>query len=114
MEEAISLNALKALIEKKMKKKILVKVIWNNYEKITLFITPNLKINSFVYDEKEGYLFFDNDGKLVERNIPCILSEAEFAEGKVLLEGTNGRRLMINNQHLSNEDFEFLKEYQSH
>ncbi len=54
MSETVSLRALKALVEKKMKKKILVKVIWNEQEKLTLFITPNRKIQSFIYDEKKA------------------------------------------------------------
>ncbi|GAA0594367.1 hypothetical protein GCM10009001_08070 [Virgibacillus siamensis] len=112
MEEAISLNALKALAEKKLNKKILIKIMWNDNEKLTLFITPNMKINSFIYDKKEGYLFYNNDGNLVERDIPCVLTEKDFADGKVMLEGTDGGRVKINNEPLSNEDIAFLKESQ--
>ncbi|WP_246206713.1 hypothetical protein [Virgibacillus ihumii] len=108
MEKAVSLNTLKTLAEKKMNKKILVKIMWNDNEKITLFITPNMKINSFIYDEKDGYLFYNNDGKLVEKDIPCILAEKDFADGKVMLEGAK-----INNEPLSNEDLAFLEEYDS-
>ncbi|GAB3061680.1 hypothetical protein [Virgibacillus ainsalahensis] len=113
MEESISLSALKALVDRKMKKKILVKVMWNDNEKITLFITPNMKINSFIYDEKEGYLFYDNEGKLVEYEIPCILSEDELVNGKVILKGAKDRKFMINNHPLANEDITFLREYRS-
>ncbi|MFC4024407.1 hypothetical protein ACFOUV_11430 [Oceanobacillus longus] len=89
MEEGISLSAMKALVEKKINKKTMVKVMWNDTEKMTLLITPNMKINSFIYDEKEGYLFFDNEGKLIEYEIPCILSERDLINGKVILRGIN-------------------------
>ncbi|MEC5425254.1 hypothetical protein QGM71_17350 [Virgibacillus sp. C22-A2] len=107
MEEAISLSALKALIEKKIKKKTLIKVMWNDVEKITLFITPNMKINSFIFDDKEGYLFYDQEGNPVSYEIPCILSESDVVNGKAMLEG----RLRIKNQPLSKEEIQFLKEY---
>lgn len=113
MDEAISLSALKALVERKMKKKILLKIMWNDKEKITLLITPNMKINSFIYDEKEGYLFYDNEGKLIEYEIPCILSERELVNGKVILPGTKDGKSIINNYPLSNDDIIFLKEYHS-
>ncbi|MGY0694838.1 hypothetical protein ACW2QC_18990 [Virgibacillus sp. FSP13] len=110
MEAAISLSTLKALVEKKMKKKILVKVMWNDNEKITLFITPNMKINSFIYDEKEGYLFYDHEGKPVGYEIPCILPEKVFVNGKINMEAIQDKRLRINNQPISNEDIQFLGE----
>ncbi|PAV29644.1 hypothetical protein CIL05_09735 [Virgibacillus profundi] len=112
MEETISLHALKAFIEKKMKKKILVKVMWNDHEKVTLFITPNIKINSFIYDDKEAYLFYDHEGKLIKNEIPCILTERELADGKVILRKTKGGKTMIYNLPLSNEDVIFLREFQ--
>ncbi|MFC4560047.1 hypothetical protein ACFO3D_17960 [Virgibacillus kekensis] len=112
MEEAVSLSALKTLVEKKVKKKILVKVMWNDVEKITLFITPKMKINSFIYDEKEGYLFYDNEGKLIEEEIPYILQEKELVDGKVILGKTKGGKPMIYNRILSTEDILFLQEYQ--
>ncbi|MGJ9458739.1 hypothetical protein [Oceanobacillus sp. CF4.6] len=89
MEEGISLSAMKALVEKKINKKTIVKVMWNDTEKMTLLLTPNMKINSFIHDEKEGYLFFDNEGKLIEYEIPCILSERDLINGKVILRGIN-------------------------
>ncbi|MFD2043119.1 hypothetical protein ACFSTA_02225 [Ornithinibacillus salinisoli] len=113
MEETISLNALKVLVEKKMKKKILVKIMWNDNEKLTIFIIPNMKINSFIYDEKEGYLFYDQEGNLVEYAIPCILTEEYLVNGKISLEGIINRQLVVNKQPLSNEDVMFLKEYHS-
>jgi len=111
MEESYSINALKALVEKKMKKKIVVKVMWNNKEKITLFLTPNMKINSFIHDEKEGYVFYDHEGKLIESMIPCILPEEFLINGKVILQGTGNKKLWINNQPLSQEDMLFLREF---
>lgn len=105
----VSLSTLKALIEKKTKKKILIKMMWNEREKITLFITPNMKINSFIYDEKEGYLFYDTEGKPVEYQIPCIVNENELSDGKVSI--TDGLR--VNNLSLSNDDIEYLREYQT-
>ncbi|MUK90308.1 hypothetical protein GMD78_18200 [Ornithinibacillus sp. L9] len=111
MEETISLNALNALVEKKIKKKILIKLIWNENEKITLFITPNMKINSFIYDDKEGYLFYDMEGNLVKNSIPCILTEDKLEDGKINIEKIKNNSLLVNNQPLSNEDIVFLKEY---
>ncbi|WP_085992959.1 hypothetical protein [Oceanobacillus senegalensis] len=110
MKERFSISVFKNLIEKKMKKKILVKVMWNDNEKITLFITPNMKINSFINDDKEGYFFYDNEGKLVEYTIPCILAEENLVNGQVVLEGVNGRKMKVNNQLLSKEDIQFLKQ----
>src|SRR5690625_4643433 len=75
MKETVSIHALKTLIEKKIKKKTLIKVMWNDNDKLTLFITPNIKINSFIYDEKEGYLFYDHDGKQVKHEIPCVVTQ---------------------------------------
>ncbi|WP_249870073.1 hypothetical protein [Oceanobacillus saliphilus] len=112
MNEGISLLALKALIERKRKKKLHVKVMWNDIEKITLLITPNMKINSFIYDEKEGYLFYDIVGKVIEYEIPCILSERDFVDGKVIMHRLKNGKLMINNYSLSDEDMKFLSEYQ--
>ncbi|MFD1849786.1 hypothetical protein [Oceanobacillus bengalensis] len=108
MEEYTSLSTLKTLVEKKIKRKVLVKVMWNETEKITLFITPNMKINSFIFDQKDGYLFYDNEGKLVEKTIPCILPEENLVDGKVALEGSKGGKIRINGEHLSNEDIAFL------
>jgi len=57
MEETVSIHALKTLIEKKTKKKILIKVIWNDYEKLTLFITPNIK-STLLYMTKKKVICF--------------------------------------------------------
>ncbi|MFA1822315.1 hypothetical protein ACDX78_19405 [Virgibacillus oceani] len=104
MKETVSIHALKTLIEKKTKKKILIKVMWNDNDKLTLFITPNIKINAFIYDEKEGYLFYDHDGKQVKHEIPCVLTQKELADGKVKL----GSNILINGEALSNEDIILL------
>lgn len=104
MEEAVSLSTLKVLVENKIKKKTLIKVIWNEEEKITLLITPNMKINSFIYDQKEGYLFYDLEGKVIDRDIPCVLPESVTAEGKVLVNS----KLQINHQPITDEDKTFL------
>ncbi|SHG29601.1 hypothetical protein [Ornithinibacillus halophilus] len=104
MEENLSLTALTTLVQKKIKKKILVKVIWNEQEKMTLFITPNMKINSFIYDEKEGYIFYDITGKAVDYEIPCILTEDQLIDGKVKIEG-----LKINNVAITKKDLEEKK-----
>lgn len=101
----ISLTTWKALVEKKLKKKVLIKMIWNDEEKMTLFITPNMKINSFLYDEKEGYLFYDIAGNLVDYPIPSYLSEKDLENGYI----TKPNTLTINQQPLSKEDMEFLK-----
>ncbi|WP_010095596.1 hypothetical protein [Ornithinibacillus scapharcae] len=96
----ISLTEWKQLVENKLKKKVLIKMIWTEQEKITLFITPNMKINSFIHDEKEGYLFYDIDGKLVNYTIPSILTEKDIVDGKVSL----SNQLKINGQTISKDD----------
>ncbi|RKQ29696.1 hypothetical protein [Oceanobacillus halophilus] len=103
MQKTVSLSALKSLVESKLKKKTLIKVMWNDNEKITLFITPNMKINSFIFDEKEGHLFYDNEGKIINYDIPCIILEKNLIDGKVLLD-----RLLINNNPLSKDDIASL------
>jgi hypothetical protein len=103
--ETVSINTLKKLVEKKAKKKILIKIMWNEVEKLTLFITPNMKINSFIHDEKEGYLFYDHEGKQINDEVPCILSQNNLSEGKVMLDGD----LQINGEALIKEDMNFLK-----
>ena len=82
-------------------------MIWNDQEKITLLITPNMKINSFIYDEKEGYLFYDLAGKLIDFAIPSILTEKELVDGQVKL--SREGNIMINGQQLTKEDIEFLR-----
>ncbi|WP_042149718.1 hypothetical protein [Paucisalibacillus sp. EB02] len=106
MQESIPLTTWKALVEKKTKKKILIKMMWNDKEKLTLFITPNMKINSFIYDEKEGYLFYDLAGNLIDYRIPSILTEKELVDGQVKL--SKETKLMINGQQLTKEDLQFL------
>ena len=105
MKETVSIHTLKSLIETKTKKKILLKMMWNDTGKLTLFITPNMKINAFIYDEKEGYLFYDDDGKPVKQKIPCLLTKKELADGKVILDSN----VKINGVPLSQEDLNFLK-----
>lgn len=104
MVDTTSIQTLKALVEKKLMKNVLLKVIWNDQEKITLFITPNMKINSFIYDKKEGYIFFDNEGKQITQEIPCVLSEEIFVDGIILL----NNQLKINGKSLQKEDKLFL------
>jgi oligoribonuclease NrnB/cAMP/cGMP phosphodiesterase (DHH superfamily) len=110
MQETIPLTSWKALVEKKSKKKILIKMIWNDQEKITLFITPNMKINSFIHDEKEGYLFYDLEGKRIDYPIPSIITEKDLVNGEVNLLGE--KKLTISGQPLAKEDIQFLKENQ--
>lgn len=110
MEETISLSTLKTLVEKKLMKKTLIKVMWNDNEKITLFITPNMKINSFIYDAKEGYLFYDLAGNPITKEVPCILPEKELVNGKVMLDRIKDKKLRINNELLSNEDIAYIEE----
>ncbi|GAA0447428.1 hypothetical protein GCM10008983_26830 [Lentibacillus halophilus] len=105
MEETVSLHALKALVEKKTKKKILIKVIWNDQEKMTLFITPNMNIHSFIFDKNDGYIFYDQEGNPLTRDIPLVIPEKNLEDGKVLL----SESLLLNHQPLSHEDRLFLK-----
>lgn len=108
----ISLTTLKILVENKLKKKTLIKIMWNDNEKVTLLITPNMKVNSFIYDETDGYLFYDNEGKRIETVIPCILTGDLLINGKIKMEHIINQNLLINNQHLSKEDILFLSEHQ--
>jgi len=105
MEQSISISNLKTHIEKKLKKKMIIKVIWNEQGKLTLFITPNLKISSFIYDEKEGYLFYDQEGNQVNQEIPCILAPDNMIDGQVKLDGN----LKINGVPLTKEDHIYLQ-----
>lgn len=107
MVDTTSIQTLKALVEKKLKKKVLLKVIWNDQEKITLFITPNMKINSFIYEEKDGYIFFDNEGKQITQELPCVLSEDLLIDGAVVLKDS----LFINGERLTKEDRQYLQKY---
>jgi len=109
MENHLSLSKLKTLTEKKIKKKILIKFIWDDNEKITLLITPNMKINSFIHEE-EGYVFYDEEGKRITYEIPFIVPEEETIDGKVKLRKTNSGRFKIYNKPLTDEDILFLKE----
>ncbi|WP_164219769.1 hypothetical protein [Virgibacillus sp. YIM 98842] len=105
MSESISMPAFKTYIEKKLKKKIIIKVIWNDQGKLTLFTTPNMKISSFIYDEREGYLFYDQDGKEVNDHIPCILAAENLIDGQIKLDSS----LRINGAPLTKEEKTFLK-----
>lgn len=105
MSDTVSTNIFKKLVEKKLKKKTILKIMWNEGDKLTLFITPNTKINSFIHDEKEGYLFFDHEGNPVNYKIPCVLSQMEMADGQVKLNGN----LQIMGYSLSEIDIKFLK-----
>ncbi|RLL44845.1 hypothetical protein D8M04_08145 [Oceanobacillus piezotolerans] len=105
MEETVSLGALTTLVQKKIKKKTLVKVIWNDQEKMTLLITPNMKINSFIYEEEKGYLFYDNTGKEIDYEIPCVIPEKLLVDGKIALE-----QIQVNGQILSKEDLAYLRD----
>lgn len=105
MEETVSLRELKAYVEKKTSKKTILKVIWNDQEKITLLITPNMKINSFILDEKEGYVFYDLEGKPIQQAIPCVLPEAAIHGDKVNL----NKHIKIMDQALSKEEVALLK-----
>ncbi|WP_096273371.1 hypothetical protein [Paucisalibacillus globulus] len=107
MQESIPLTTWKALVENKTKKKILIKMIWNDQEKITLLITPNMKINSFIYDEIEGYLFYDVVGNLIDYAIPSILTERVLVDGQVKL--PNEEKIIINGVPLTRKDIEFLR-----
>ncbi|MUV37678.1 hypothetical protein JNUCC1_01484 [Lentibacillus sp. JNUCC-1] len=105
MEETISLSTLKAFAEEKIHKKLLIKVMWGDQEKLTLLIVPNMKVNSFIYDEKEGYLFYNAEGKPVTYTIPCVLTEDQFTDGQVRLDGP----IRIAGQPLSKEDMQVLR-----
>jgi len=110
VEKNISIHDLKTFVENKTGKQILVKMIWNETEKLTLFIKPNMKINSFIWNEKEGYLFFDNKGKMVSSPIPCIIPENDLVEGKASFEGIRKGNILFQNKQLSKKDTAELKQ----
>lgn len=107
----VSLIALKLLVERKIKKKLLIKIMWNNNEKVTLFIPHRMNINSFLYYDSKGYQFYDNEGKIIEDDIPCVLLDEDFVDGKVKLSESKSGKILFQNQPLSEEDILFLKNY---
>ncbi|GGA80118.1 hypothetical protein [Ornithinibacillus halotolerans] len=108
MTQSIPLTNWKSLVEKKISKKILIKMMWNEQEKLTLFITPNMKINSFIYDEKEGYLFYDVAGKLIDYPIPSIITEQNMIDGEIDFQQIQKGKIQISKQRLSKEDIQNL------
>lgn len=106
--KSVSISSLQQLTEQKLKKKMFVKLMWNDTEKITLFIKPKMKINSFIYDEKEGYLFFDDKGVMLDEPIPCVIPQQYMIDGKVSLEALKSGNILINGERLSKEELSHL------
>lgn len=84
-------------------------MIWNEQEKVVLFITPNMKINSFIFDEKEGYLFFDHAGKEITYSIPSLLTEDDLNDGQIDLQLVEKGKIQINKEPLTKEDIQLLR-----
>lgn len=104
MTDGISIQQLKTFVENKTGKKVLVKIIWNESGKMTLFIKPNMKVNSFIWDEKDGYLFFDSNGKILNEPIPCMIPEEYLVEGKASFEGIEKGKILFENKRLSKKE----------
>lgn len=109
MKEGISITSLQKLVEKKTNKKLFVKMMWNESEKIILFFQPKMKINSFIYDEKEGYLFFDEKGNMLNEPLPCIIPEKYLIAGQISLEALQNGDIIIQGNPLSKEDLLFFE-----
>ncbi|WP_152658081.1 hypothetical protein [Oceanobacillus sp. CFH 90083] len=108
MEESISILKWKAFVENKQKKKTVVKVIWNDTDKLTLLILPNMKINSFITDEKEGYLFYNMEGKLLSEPLPSIIPGSALKDGQILVQAIAAGQVTAWGQKISKKEIESL------
>lgn len=106
MEESISILKWKSFIENKQRKKLLVKVIWNDTDKLTLLIPPNMKVNAFIKDEKEGYLFYDMEGKPISDFIPSIIPSSALKDGQILLTAISDGTVTVYKEQISKNDID--------
>lgn len=109
MNNEITLQQWKAFVEEKINKKLIIKMLWNDQEKMTLLLVPNMKINSVIHDDNEGYLFYDIAGKRVSYPIPSILPDKFFINGKINLDHIKSGNIQINQESLANKDIQLLK-----
>ncbi|GIO21526.1 hypothetical protein [Oceanobacillus sp. J11TS1] len=108
MQDNISILEWKAFVEKKRKNKILMKLIWNDIDKLTLLITPNMKVNSFIIDEKEGYLFYDIEGKPITKPVPSIIPSSALKDGQIRLKAISDGEVTLYGERLSKQEINEL------
>ncbi|WP_339184648.1 hypothetical protein [Oceanobacillus sp. FSL W7-1293] len=108
MEESISILKWKAFVENKQRKKLLVKVIWNDTDKLTLLITPNMKVNAFIKDEKEGFLFYDIEGEPISGPIPSILPSNALENGQILLKAISDGTVTVYGEKINKNEMNAL------
>ncbi|GLO65452.1 MULTISPECIES: hypothetical protein [Oceanobacillus] len=109
MNKEITLQQWKSFVEQKINKKLIIKMLWNEREKMTLLLVPNMKINSVIHDDNEGYLFYDIAGKHVNYPIPSILPDNLFIDGKINLAHIKSGYIQINQEPLSKKDIQLLE-----
>ncbi|GGP09328.1 hypothetical protein [Oceanobacillus neutriphilus] len=107
-QESISILEWKVFVEKKRKKKMLVKLIWNDTDKLTLLISPNIKVNSFIIDEKEGYLFYDIEGKQIMNPIPSIIPSSALIDGQIPVKAISSGKVTLYGERLSKQEMNQL------
>ncbi|WP_080873969.1 hypothetical protein [Oceanobacillus timonensis] len=110
MEDSISILEWKAFVENKQKKKMVVKVIWNDTDRLTLLITPNMKVHSFILDEKEGYLFYDSEGKQITNPVPSIIPSNAFIDGQIERRAISEGKVTFFGERLSKHDLNALNQ----
>lgn len=110
MKDNISILEWKVFVEKIRKKKMLVKLIWNDTEKLTLFISPNIKVNSFIIDEKEGYLFYDIEGKQIMNPIPSIIPSSALIDGQIPVKAIAEGKVTLYGKRLSKQEINELNQ----
>ncbi|MFD1415557.1 hypothetical protein [Oceanobacillus jeddahense] len=108
MEESISILKWKAFVENKQRKKLLVKLIWNDIDKLTLLLPPNIKVNAFIKDEKEGYLFYDMEGNPISSPIPSIIPSSALKDGQILLKALNDGQVTVYGKKINKKEIQDL------
>ncbi|MCT1903088.1 hypothetical protein [Oceanobacillus sojae] len=108
MQDNISILEWKVFVEKKQKKKMLVKLIWNDTDKLTLLISPNIKVNSFIIDEKEGYLFYDMEGKQIMNPLPSIIPGSALIDGQIPVKAISAGEVTLYGERLSKQEIDEL------
>ncbi|MEK4300858.1 hypothetical protein MKY30_15965 [Oceanobacillus sp. FSL W8-0428] len=110
MQDNISILEWKVFVEKKRKKKMLVKLIWSDTDKLTLIISPNIKVNSFIIDEKEGFLFYDIEGEQITDPIPSIIPGSALIDGQIPVKAISDGNVTLYGKSLSNQEIDELNQ----
>ncbi|MFD1065840.1 hypothetical protein [Oceanobacillus locisalsi] len=110
MQDNISILEWKAFVENKRKNKMVVKVIWNDTDRLTLLITPNMKVHSFILDEKEGYLLYDSEGKQITAPVPSIIPNDAFTDGQIEQRAISEGKVTFYGERLSKQDLQLLNQ----